>query len=268
MMTRLSTGIAGLDEILHGGLLPGQVYLVKGRPGAGKTTLALQFLLEGDPSGRAGTLRHAERVGGGAQGRRRRARLGPGRPEDPGDPPRRRGPLPREPVLGLPPRRRRARPDHPQDHRGDGAAKADPRGLRQPDRGPIAEPGFGPLSSAGPGPEGVPPVAGGDDPVPRRERPSRARRRGRDDRPRHHRPGAGAGARRDGPPLAPRREVSRQRLHGGPARGADRPRGPGGLPSPGRPPAGAGVRARGAVRAGSPGWTGCSAGAWTAAPAR
>ena len=45
-MTRLSTGIGGLDEILHGGLLPGQVYLVKGRPGAGKTTLALQFLLE------------------------------------------------------------------------------------------------------------------------------------------------------------------------------------------------------------------------------
>ncbi len=46
MMTRLSTGIGGLDEILHGGLLPGQVYLIKGRPGAGKTTLALQFLLE------------------------------------------------------------------------------------------------------------------------------------------------------------------------------------------------------------------------------
>jgi circadian clock protein KaiC len=46
MMTRLSTGVGGLDEILHGGLLPGQVYLIKGRPGAGKTTLALQFLLE------------------------------------------------------------------------------------------------------------------------------------------------------------------------------------------------------------------------------
>src|SRR4051794_4209467 len=45
-MTRLSTGIGGLDEILHGGLLPGLVYLIKGRPGAGKTTLALQFLLE------------------------------------------------------------------------------------------------------------------------------------------------------------------------------------------------------------------------------
>src|SRR4051794_7810484 len=47
MEPRLSTGIAGLDEILHGGLLPQQVYLVRGRPGSGKTTLAMQFLLEG-----------------------------------------------------------------------------------------------------------------------------------------------------------------------------------------------------------------------------
>jgi len=44
---RLSTGIAGLDEVLLGGLLPGQVYMVRGQPGAGKTTLALQFLIEG-----------------------------------------------------------------------------------------------------------------------------------------------------------------------------------------------------------------------------
>lgn len=41
------TGIAGLDEILRGGLARGQVYLVEGVPGAGKTTLALQFALEG-----------------------------------------------------------------------------------------------------------------------------------------------------------------------------------------------------------------------------
>src|SRR3954465_13209775 len=47
MEPRLSTGIAGLDEILHGGLLPQQVYLVRGEPGSGKTTLAMQFLLEG-----------------------------------------------------------------------------------------------------------------------------------------------------------------------------------------------------------------------------
>jgi len=42
-----SIGIAGLDEILCGGLTPDRVYLVEGVPGAGKTTLALQFLLEG-----------------------------------------------------------------------------------------------------------------------------------------------------------------------------------------------------------------------------
>lgn len=42
-----STGIVGLDSILHGGLTPNRIYLVEGDPGAGKTTLALQFLLEG-----------------------------------------------------------------------------------------------------------------------------------------------------------------------------------------------------------------------------
>lgn len=41
------TGIEGLDEILRGGLPRGQVYLIEGVPGAGKTTLALQFVLEG-----------------------------------------------------------------------------------------------------------------------------------------------------------------------------------------------------------------------------
>ena len=41
------TGIAGLDEILRGGLARGHVYLIEGVPGAGKTTLSLQFALEG-----------------------------------------------------------------------------------------------------------------------------------------------------------------------------------------------------------------------------
>src|SRR5215813_8926000 len=41
---RISTGIAGLDHILHGGLLPGRSYLVHGEPGTGKTTLGLHFL--------------------------------------------------------------------------------------------------------------------------------------------------------------------------------------------------------------------------------
>jgi circadian clock protein KaiC len=44
---RSKTGVAGLDEILHGGLIPARLYLIDGNPGAGKTTLALHFLREG-----------------------------------------------------------------------------------------------------------------------------------------------------------------------------------------------------------------------------
>jgi len=47
---RLDTGIEGLNDILHGGLPPGQMYLLEGEPGTGKTTLACQFI-------RAGKLR-------------------------------------------------------------------------------------------------------------------------------------------------------------------------------------------------------------------
>lgn len=50
-LARAKTGIAGLDEILHGGLIPARLYLVDGNPGAGKTTLALQFLQEGVRAG-------------------------------------------------------------------------------------------------------------------------------------------------------------------------------------------------------------------------
>lgn len=42
-----TTGIAGLDEVLGGGFSPNRLYLIEGVPGSGKTTLALQFLLEG-----------------------------------------------------------------------------------------------------------------------------------------------------------------------------------------------------------------------------
>jgi circadian clock protein KaiC len=48
---RAKTGIPGLDEVLHGGLISERLYLVDGSPGAGKTTLALQFLLEGKRAG-------------------------------------------------------------------------------------------------------------------------------------------------------------------------------------------------------------------------
>ncbi len=44
---RASTGIEGLDDILGGGFTPHRLYLVEGVSGAGKTTLALQFLMEG-----------------------------------------------------------------------------------------------------------------------------------------------------------------------------------------------------------------------------
>ncbi len=48
---RAKTGVPGLDEILHGGLLSQRLYLIDGNPGAGKTTFALQFLLEGMRTG-------------------------------------------------------------------------------------------------------------------------------------------------------------------------------------------------------------------------
>src|ERR1700759_5535788 len=45
------TGVSGLDDILQGGLSRGHVFLLEGEPGAGKTTIALQFLLEGAKAG-------------------------------------------------------------------------------------------------------------------------------------------------------------------------------------------------------------------------
>jgi len=45
------TGITGLDQVLGGGLPRGRLYLVQGDPGVGKTTLALQFLMEGKAKG-------------------------------------------------------------------------------------------------------------------------------------------------------------------------------------------------------------------------
>src|ERR1700733_3344933 len=44
---RSETGVPGLDAIMWGGLIPGRLYLLDGDPGAGKTTFALQYLLEG-----------------------------------------------------------------------------------------------------------------------------------------------------------------------------------------------------------------------------
>jgi len=49
-----ATGIEGLDRILNGGFPRNHVYLLQGDPGVGKTTLSLQFLLEGARAGERG----------------------------------------------------------------------------------------------------------------------------------------------------------------------------------------------------------------------
>jgi len=43
---QVATGIAGLDDVLSGGLPSNHVYLLESDPGTGKTTLAMQFLME------------------------------------------------------------------------------------------------------------------------------------------------------------------------------------------------------------------------------
>ena len=48
---RSATGVPGLDDVLHGGLIAGRLYLLDGEPGAGKTTLAMQYLMQGAREG-------------------------------------------------------------------------------------------------------------------------------------------------------------------------------------------------------------------------
>src|ERR1700754_676479 len=67
-------GIVGLDDITAGGLAEGHLFLLEGSPGTGKTTIALQFLLEGEKAGETGlyiTLSETEselRIGAASHG--------------------------------------------------------------------------------------------------------------------------------------------------------------------------------------------------------
>jgi circadian clock protein KaiC len=51
---RASMGVDGFDCVLDGGLPRNRLYLIQGMPGVGKTTLAMQFLLEGARTGEVG----------------------------------------------------------------------------------------------------------------------------------------------------------------------------------------------------------------------
>ena len=48
---RASLGVGGLDDITRGGLARGRLYLLEGKPGTGKTTIATQFLMAGAAAG-------------------------------------------------------------------------------------------------------------------------------------------------------------------------------------------------------------------------
>jgi circadian clock protein KaiC len=50
----VATGITGFDDVISGGFTPNRIYLIEGNPGSGKTTLALQYLLEGARRGERG----------------------------------------------------------------------------------------------------------------------------------------------------------------------------------------------------------------------
>jgi circadian clock protein KaiC len=50
----MPTGIAGLDDVMGGGYARASLHLIEGQPGTGKTTLALQFLMDGRDRGEKG----------------------------------------------------------------------------------------------------------------------------------------------------------------------------------------------------------------------
>src|SRR5262245_35798152 len=54
VLPKARTGVAGLDEVIGGGLAVNRLHLLEGTPGTGKTTIALQFLLAGAAADEAG----------------------------------------------------------------------------------------------------------------------------------------------------------------------------------------------------------------------
>ena len=122
---RAATGIAGLDDVLGGGFARNHTYLVEGTPGAGKTTVGLQFLLEGARRGERClyvTLSETadELRGGGGQPRLVARGRGPVRADRGRGHARRRAAA--EPSLLRRPRARRGDQGHPRA--GGGAAPA------------------------------------------------------------------------------------------------------------------------------------------------
>ncbi|MHC9544856.1 MAG: ATPase domain-containing protein [Vulcanimicrobiota bacterium] len=69
---RLSTGVKGIDEIMQGGFIRGNVYLLRGGPGAGKTVLGIHFLTAGAARGEKALfitlVESAEQIRSNAQG--------------------------------------------------------------------------------------------------------------------------------------------------------------------------------------------------------
>ena len=70
--SRVSTGIAGLDRVLGGGLVPASVILLAGEPGIGKSTLLLHLLSRLSESGRSCLLVSGEESHGQVAARSRR----------------------------------------------------------------------------------------------------------------------------------------------------------------------------------------------------